>query len=185
MRALTTLRPTLLTVLRGLLSALLLAVLAPLAVPVPAHAAVKVIDDGPEASLPARMDILTVRIDNRLDRVVLKITFRDLVEHQRSRTKVFIGTDPGSDAGFIAYSRHRPGALPLTELWMPTDQEFGGTPIACEGIRGKWRFDRDRVRIVVPQACLASTAERYRFKAVAGFYRNVGDWTAFRSVARG
>ncbi|TNM38312.1 hypothetical protein FHP29_13635 [Nocardioides albidus] len=169
-------------VLAGLLSVLIAGTLV---VPAPARAAEKVIDDGAEPSLPARMDILTVEIDNRVDRVVLRVTFRDLVEERRARTKVFIGTDPATDAGFIAYSRHRPGTEPLTQLWVPTDQEFGGTPVACAGVRGKWRFDKNRVRIVVPQSCLASTATRYRFKAVSGFYGTVGDWTAFRRVARG
>ena len=121
----------------------------------------------------------------RADRVVLRLTFRDLTETRKAQTKVFIGTDPATDEGFIAYTGHRPGTAPVTQLWEPTDQEFGGTPVECSGIRAKWRFDVDRVRIVVPQACLASAADRYRFKAVAGFYKRKGDWTAFRTVKRG
>ncbi|GAA1507322.1 hypothetical protein [Nocardioides humi] len=156
-----------------------------LALPAPAGAAVKVIDDGAEPALPARMDILRVKIDNRADRVVLKLTFRGLDKARKAQTKVFIGTRPGTDEGFIAYSGYRPRTGAVTQLWEPTDQEFGGTPIECSGIRGKWRFDRDRVRIVVPQACLDSTAPRYRFKAVAGFYKTKGDWTDFVGVKRG
>lgn len=172
--------------MRKLLLTSLVTILAGvLALPAPAGAAVKVIDDGPDPSLPAQMDILRVKIDNRTDRVVLKLTFRDLVETRKAQTKVFIGTQPGTETGFIAYASHRPGTDPVTQLWMPTDQEFGGTPVECSGIRGKWRFDVDRVRIVVPQACLASSAPRYRFKAVAGFYKLKGDWTEFRGVKRG
>jgi hypothetical protein len=172
--------------MRKLLLTFVVATLAVvLAAPAPARAAVKVIDDGVDPSLPAQMDILRVKIDNRADRVVLRLTFRDLTQTRRGRTKVFIGTDPATDAGFIAYTSHRPGTAPITQLWEPTDQEFGGTPVECTGIRGKWRFDVDRVRIVVPQACLASSASRYRFKAVAGFYGLKGDWTGFRSVKRG
>ncbi len=166
--------------------ATLLAGLA-LLVPSPAHAAEKVIDDGPEAELPGQMDILQVSIDNRVDRVVLRLDFRDLVREKRAQTKVFIGTRPGTDddAGFVVYSGYRPAAGARTQLWQPTDQEFGGTPVECSGIRGKWRFDRDRVRLVVPQACLESSAPRYRFKAVAGFFGTRGDWTEFIKVARG
>jgi hypothetical protein len=172
--------------MRKLLLTFVIATLAAvLAVPAPARAAVKVIDDGVDPSLPAQMDILRVKIDNRADRVVLKLTFRDLTQTRRAQTKVFIGTDPATEAGFIAYTSHRPGTAPLTQLWEPTDQEFGGTPVECSGIRAKWRFDVDRVRIVVPQACLASSAPRYRFKAVAGFYKLKGDWTEFRGVKRG
>jgi len=170
---------------RLLLIPLLTLLAGALALPAPAGAAVKVIDDGPDPSLPAQMDILRVKIDNRADRVVLKLTFRDLTESRRGQTKVFIGTDPASEAGFIAYSSHRPGTDPVTQLWEPTDQEFGGMPVECSGIRGRWRFDVDRVRIVVPQACLDSTAARYTFKAVAGFYKLKGDWTEFRGVRRG
>ncbi|WGY01986.1 hypothetical protein QI633_26060 [Nocardioides sp. QY071] len=172
--------------MRKLLLTLVVATLAAvLAVPAPARAAVKVIEDGAEPALPAQMDIVRVRIDNRADRVVLRLTFRDLTETRKAQTKVFIGTDPATDDGFIAYTGHRPGTAPVTQLWQPTDQEFGGTPVECSGIRAKWRFDVDRVRIVVPQACLASPADRYRFKAVAGFYKRKGDWTAFRTVKRG
>ncbi|XBB66636.1 hypothetical protein ABFU82_21395 [Nocardioides sp. WV_118_6] len=169
---------TVLTALAALLAAVLLS-------PAPAHAAQGVIRDGREAALPAQMDILRVAIRNREDRVVLTLTFRDLKVRRKAQTKVFIGTRPGTDEGFIAYSGYRPASGPVTQLWQPTDQEFGGVPIACAGVKGRWRFDRDTVRIVVPQSCLASTAARYRFKAVAGFYRQVGDYTAFRSVARG
>lgn len=168
-----------------LLTSLVTFLAAVLVLPAPAGAAVKVIDDGVDPALPAQMDIVRVTIDNRADRVVLKLTFRDLTAARRAQTKVFIGTDPATDAGFIAYSSHRPGTDPVTQLWEPTDQEFGGTPVECSGIRGRWRFDRDRVRIVVPQACLDASAPRYRFKAVAGFYRQKGDWTDFRSVKRG
>ncbi|KAB2812895.1 hypothetical protein F9L07_14400 [Pimelobacter simplex] len=168
---------TLLTALAALLAAVLLS-------PAPAHAAQGVIRDGRDAALPAQMDILRVDIRNRADKVVLRLTFRDLVARRKAQTKVFIGTRPGTDEGFIAYSGYRPASGAVTQLWQPTDQEFGGVPIACAGIKGRWRFDRNTVRIVVPQACLASSAARYRFKAVAGFYRQTGDYTAFRSIAR-
>lgn len=166
------------TVLTALLAAVLLS-------PAPAHAAQGVIRDGRDAGLPAQMDILRVAVRNDADRVVLKLTFRDLAVRRKAQTKVFIGTRPGTDEGFIAYSGYRPASGAVTQLWQPTDMEFGGVPVACAGIRGRWRFDRDTVRIVVPQSCLASTASRYRFKAVAGFYRQVGDYTAFRGIARG
>lgn len=71
------------------LGALLIGVLTGgLAMSPPAVAAEKVIEDGADADLPARMDILEVAIDNREDRVVLRLTLRDLTETRRSRVKV-------------------------------------------------------------------------------------------------
>lgn len=152
-----------------------------------AHAARGEILDPAEKTLPAQMDIRRVAIKNGEQEIVLKLKFRNLRRDKRARTKVLVDPRPSDDVQYLAYAVHRPGKGNKTRLEIATDLEFGGDPIPCDGITGRWNYRRDFVRIAFPQDCIPGHATNYRFKAIAGFWKPLGpgDFTGFRNVRRG
>ena len=66
-----------------------------------------------------------------------------------------------------------------------TDQEFGGEAIPCVGMVGRWSLRENTLRFVVPQRCLVKNGRLHSYKATAGFWRQRGDFTNFRTVRRG
>jgi hypothetical protein len=151
----------------------------------PASAGRATIRDEVQPRLPAEMDILRMKIVNGERRVVLKLKFRDLAPDRRARSKVLIDPRPRDDTQYLAYSVRRPGKGTVTELQIATDLEFGGEAIPCAGMVGRWSMRRDTLRFRVPQRCLVENGRVHRFKAIAGFWGNRGDFTRFRNVRRG
>jgi hypothetical protein len=151
----------------------------------PASAARATIRDELQPRLPAEMDIRWLKIVNGERRVVLTLKLRDLTADRRARSKILIDPRPQDATQYLAYSARRPGKGTVTELQVATDQEFGGEAIPCVGMVGRWSLRENTLRFVVPQRCLVKNGRLHSYKATAGFWRQRGDFTNFRTVRRG
>lgn len=161
---------------------LLLALLVPAA---PASAAERTIRDGAD-DVPSQTDMLAVEVDNGRRKVVLTVHYRGLRADRRANARIFVDPRPSDDTAYIAFAQRKGNGRQKAELQLSTDDEFGGTPVPCEGYRARWAVRRDTLRIVVPQRCLHPQGRVHRFKAVSGFWDGLhGDYTRFVEVTRG
>lgn len=159
--------------------------LAALALAAPARAATEVIVDGPDAGLKPHLDIRGLEITNGGANVSLRLTFAELDPGRRARAKILIDPRPGDDTQYLVESVKLPGAAGKTWLLLALGTEFDGTPLACDGVTGRWSYDRAMVKVRVPQSCLPRTGRAAKFKATTAYGDHAGDWTDFARVRKG
>lgn len=161
------------------------AALALVALAAPAGAEKGVIVDGSGGDVPTNTDISKVKINNGDTTVRLRVKFAELDPEKRARVKVLIDPAPKDATQYIVESVKRPGRAGQTLLLLALGMEFGGTPIACEGISGDWDYDRALVKLRVPQSCMTEQGSVAAFKASTIYGTHEGDWTDFARVRKG
>lgn len=136
--------------------------------------------------VPAQQDILNVRIDNGAETLRMTARFRDLRPDRRANFRMFVDPRPADDRAFIVFAMRAADGREVAQVQLSTDDEFGGTPIRCDGLRVRWDLARDRIRFAVPQDCMRPGGRVSRFKAVSGFWDGLhGDWTRFVTIRKG
>ncbi len=162
------------------------AAIALAALAAPADAARDVIVDPPDDTLTtSNADLKKVKINNGESSVSLRVKFHELDPEHRARVKVLVDPAPKDTIQYIVESVKRPGQTGETRLLLAVGQEFGGTPIECDGIDGAWDYDGALVKLRVPQSCMPEQGSLAKFKATTIYGQKDGDWTDFARVRKG
>jgi hypothetical protein len=172
---------------RRAVATLPLVILLSLVGPAPADAAATTVRDAARDA-PAPIDIMRFRANNAEDQIFMKLRVRDLRRVGRFSLSYYQFNLPGSESGFEGGSvavRRVPGeGLRIRYEWMGGDEVTEKRP--CPGLQVRWGPKRDRILLVVPQACFTGqpVPDKWRFFAFASLS---GDFDATREfvVRRG
>lgn len=153
---------------------------------VPANAATKTFRDGSDGyAVAPQNNIVAVRVNNGPTNLKVNVRLKKLPVGKRAYVQVAV--QPATGPQWILSAKRTTSGRTKAAFQEPTNDEFGGVAVACQGFKVSWNRKAAKVTFMVPQRCVASSAQKYTFKAIAGFwtYKSPGDWTNFFTVKRG